>query len=969
MDLTRWMEALPSDVSAAPFPLPAPQWVDLRIDGESESACASTLVLRSVDDPAACDDALAIYAARPAGPEALGGVKRVDTFDEVLAPEEIPLAVFCLQHKILPDMMDAESVAHWMNHALAEHDAPQLALRVPQIKAHNQPLWTAALPKRFAEKYEGEALLDSLALLWLPAPGASDFRLRYRQLVSQALEANLLGPLRRWADEHNKPFYLQMPMEKSLIAQTRSPYGPAERWFEHCDWPVLHFDGSAELPLRQVVSTARHMDLKGVGAECIDGRLGGQAPLIDFRRMAEYALALGANVVLPRSTGKTVLGDAKRADGPNNPFACQSWNDDWLKAAHSLERLSEVLSQGRRVTGVLVVSPSESIEALTPYSTPKALRDQVKLEGKPTDPAMQYQHPFKQLIDALSQFHIDFDLADEETIERIGASRRNTLYLGDSAEYHLVIVPPSLSLRSSTLKLLKRFSRHGGAVLLIRPFAPTIDFQPDKALLRLEDRYPNVDVLERSGRDVCYQLLRLDPHPFSVKTTEGDASSLRLGHRVTETHELYFVANTHEQLVAESTVTLDADGAVRVADPWEPGIWLKDTDETSNQRTFKYNFHPRTADLFAIGGTADLTEAPHQRAPHTTSTRPLAETWEFLRLDPNLAPLHTCRAQMNGDSLALVGSAVGRPGPVAFARIAVAEALADSAEDANELALSFNFDSEIDGRDRNIALLSEPAPGLKAVLNGDPLQFVSSEDCAVPGYLSADAAEALKVGENTLEIFMTLTKDHAPVAPIEVPILAGDFAVRIDDKGEPTLDHEPDLLRNGDWGRQGYPFYAGTIQLHQSFQHRAEGHNRTFLHIPQPPCAAAVRISVGEHDYADVTYAPHRLEVTRRASEGQNALVVEVTASRYNLFGPIHLHNRLTTPAPPAPRDFDAVPREDRKYWNRQPDLAPFGLPKGLAIETYNPSAPPPSDKKKAPSKPEPIEEESDTDAAASEEE
>ncbi|MFW5870773.1 MAG: hypothetical protein ACOCVL_03800, partial [Candidatus Sumerlaeota bacterium] len=326
MDLTGWMEALPSDVSAAPFPLPSPDWIELRRDAESQSACARTLVLRLVEDTAACEDALAIYAARPAAPEALGAVKRVASFGEVLVPEETAVAVFTVDQMALPDVLNAEAAKAWTEAVLSDHDAPELALRLPALDVHNQPLWTEDFPPLFSQKYEGEDLLESLALLWLPAPGASDFRLRYRRLVSETLESNLLAPLRHWANERNRPFYLQMPVGKSLIAQARSPFGPAARWFEHTDWPVVSFDGSAELPLRQAVSIARQQGLNGVGAECIDGRRGGEAPLVDFRRRAEYALALGADTVLFRPSQETVLGDAKRADGANNPRARQAWD-------------------------------------------------------------------------------------------------------------------------------------------------------------------------------------------------------------------------------------------------------------------------------------------------------------------------------------------------------------------------------------------------------------------------------------------------------------------------------------------------------------------------------------------------------------------------------------------------------------------------------------------------------------------
>jgi hypothetical protein len=285
---------------------------------------------------------------------------------------------------------------------------------------------------------------------------------------------------------------------------------------------------------------------------------------------------------------------------------------------------------------------------------------------------------------------------------------------------------------------------------------------------------------------------------------------------------------------------------------------------------------------------------------------------------------------------------------VAFARVAVAEALQSSTEETNRLEMEFSFESQVDGEGREVCLLLEPASGLEARLNGETLTLTADEALTLPGYRMADAAGALKVGTNTLAISMEAGALRDGVAPIERPVLSGDFAVALDDKGELTLEHEPDLLQNGDWTLQGYPFFAGVMRLRQTFQYKREGHKRTFLHIPQSPFAAGVRVSVGEHDFADITYAPHRLEVTRLASEGENTAVVEVTAGRYNLFGPVHLHHRLTSPVPARVRDFDVTAYRERKLWNRRPQLMPFGLPTGLAVEVYDPSAPPPSKKQKS---------------------
>ena len=61
--------------------------------------------------------------------------------------------------------------------------------------------------------------------------------------------------------------------------------------------------------------------------------------------------------------------------------------------------------------------------------------------------------------------NIDFDYGDEDILARHGRVRRQELRVA-RAGYTTVLVPPSVTMRSSTLKLLKKFRAGGGRVRL-----------------------------------------------------------------------------------------------------------------------------------------------------------------------------------------------------------------------------------------------------------------------------------------------------------------------------------------------------------------------------------------------------------------------------------------------------------------------------------------------------------------------
>ena len=48
------------------------------------------------------------------------------------------------------------------------------------------------------------------------------------------------------------------------------------------------------------------------------------------------------------------------------------------------------------------------------------------------------------------------------------------------ADYTAVLVPPMLTIRSTTLALLRRFRRAGGAVVFIRPVPQYVDALPSR---------------------------------------------------------------------------------------------------------------------------------------------------------------------------------------------------------------------------------------------------------------------------------------------------------------------------------------------------------------------------------------------------------------------------------------------------------------------------------------------------------
>jgi len=881
--------------------------------------------------------------------------------------------------------------------------------------------WTRDLPRLYAQRWDGEELRGLLPYLWFDGPGAERFRWRYRTLLAELFQDGFLTPAAEWSQETGRLLAFQAQHASTLLDQTLDGWAPTMRLLAPAQTAAIHDPGStfaSPLVLKEAVSVSHQFEREPVLNEVFDGREGRQNPLVDFRGFAERSLTLGALRLAGPARPRNWRAVGKRLAGASDIRETQPWWPGWLEVAAGIERLEGLLYPSRRQVNVLVLSPSESVMAVAQTPLPPNLSGFLA-KNKANERAEEIELAYRNLLQALLNFQIDFDLGDEELIERHGLADANTFWIGQGGEYTIVVVPPAHSWRRGTVRKLRKFARKGGCVLVARPIAPLIDFEPaDGFFEKMADEFANVQLVERAGREVCFQLNRLDPRAFSIRAQGQDTSPLLVQHRKTPSHELFLVNNTSRGESVEARVQVSAQGAVRVLDPWTPQILLKDSEVERQSQSFNFNFHAAGATLFSVGGQADLTEPLHQRRPHASSREMLEETWDFERLDPNLLPLTECRAHVAGEAYSANLGRGARLLPIEFIRAALAEELArknaegDEAFEPIPVSLAFEFESRVHPRRRNIRLILEPNPGLQVRVNGEAVavemagfpgssengdthttgpdeegiltrqdvdeygdeafeetdetgsqsDFSNKSDTTGedrpwlpdPGFLSLDIGSLLQQGPNTLEIAFLVTEPFSATGEtgpaLEAPILAGDFGVTLDEKGQGILTEEPRTLRYGSWTEQGYPYYAGRMVYRQDFLFEAEHRKRYFLTLcpawgaPGAKGAAGAHIvaRIGPHKPATITFAPQRLEITRLARNDINTLEIEIASTFYNLYGPVHVVDRLTRDPQAGPEIYDSLPANDRRLWNRVPQLVPFGLLGGAAIETYDPDAPPP---------------------------
>ncbi len=986
MDLTCWMEPRNE------FKPRAIEWLDICSDSglveklreRIEQPFEKVLRIEQLGGPDSARHALSdgnvlgVYCLSTAGPQKINGL---EVFDPEHSIADTSDSLIVAVRLVEPDSgvsagldLLREDVATCLLEALEQEisgrlnekeDGAYFGLHFSRKNScqEGDQLWCEDLPRLYREKYD-EDMLDRLPLLWFNGPDCELYRWRIRQLLAEIFDARFLSGLREYAEKCPATIVGRFDPDASIIGQIQSGWGPVMRLMQafpvqgvmgsdDSAYSILAFKQAASVSAqvhavanRSVRKAARPVEVQNE----LFRRSGGMSSLADFWADAENTIAMGAGVLSTPEHHRSLRGDGKRQSGPAFFHEAQPWWPEMEYLTDCIGRINEMMSQGEQVVRVLVLNPADSLMALTDQTLPASMSDFL---GKPSEinaAARDCESTFVQLLEYLDLFQISFEIADEEMIEKDGHVVTNSLQIGQR-EYTTIVMPPALSWRYQTMKLIRRFVRKGGNLVLPRPVVEMMDFEKSEAITEMVDAYANAFEVERPGREVCWQVNRLDPPPYQFKALgDSKTDSLVVQHRRTETHDLFYIVNKSRDKDVEARVSLFADGAIRVLDARAPRIYVRDAEEEKNAQAFDFTFFSAESALLAVGGESDLTEPPYQRMPHATSASPLSAEWDFKRLDPNLLPLKFCRWKVGDENwsrqmaLDMVRAEIGK-----------------MVSDGETVMLKFAFDSDLDASDMGgdamrLALLLEENPELKARLNGTDISanrlddfaeyFASGEgdDWQYAGILSKhfcglDAAESLKAGENELELEFQWGLDSV----VEYPILAGDFAVTLADSGAGSLGHEPRRLKAGSWTMQGYPYYAGRMVYLQEIMMEPEERHRYFIRLDKPH-AASVKLRVGEHEAAHLDSHPHRFEITRLAPEGRHVLRVEVVSSLYNIYGPVHLAPKSVSPFMP-PAAWDELPNTDRRLWNNKPTLADFGLMGGIMLESYDPSAPPPARK------------------------
>ncbi|RLG94701.1 hypothetical protein DRO37_04745 [Candidatus Bathyarchaeota archaeon] len=777
--------------------------------------------------------------------------------------------------------------------------------------------WTDDLPEYF-RSLNGYDLRDKLPLLYFKAEGYHKVRYDFWRTVTLKFVESYTKLYAKRCDELGLKLTGHMLCEDNLHIQIRR-IGAAMPHYEYMQIPGIdHLGRNIDNPLtlKQCSSVAHQFGRTRVLSELF-GCSGHSMTFEDQKWIGDFHFALGITFFCPHLSLYTMRGNAKRDYPPTFSYHQPYWEHFKLLNDY-FARASYVCSQGEFKTDILVLHPIGSAWATyTPSEKP--------------DPELwRYNEELVKLQSILLEIHRDFDYGDEIIISRHGRVENGSFIINKS-KYKVVVVPPSLTWSEGTVELLEKFLESGGKVIFVGETPSLIDGEPNEGRWRRILSHPNVWKTENSRKSLTEVLDEAVERDISIVDEDGEEiGDIIVHHRVDGSRHIYFLANTSRTRTYEAIIKFSQVGEVTEWDLFNGEVSRVEAVTQVSQTILRAVFHPVGSHVFVV----DTSKPPHPkgtlpRCEVMEDVRKLSEKWGFKRLHPNSFVIDSCEYRFD-DGGWMEKKPIWKIRLEAWRRAGLERYIEAQPwilikkrvkpTRIFKLSLRASFKSEI--KPKRLFLVMEEAEKWMIQVNGAHISADTSKWYWDKKFRMIDISEHVIKGENVIEATCTFDWN----TPIEDIYLVGDFGVKRLSETEYAITDEPEMLSDGSWVEQGYPFYAGTMRYETEFDFDRElrSDERIMVRLPEAK-GTLFLVRVNDSEPIPICWRPLEADVTGSIRRGRNKLTIDVVSSLRNTFGP--LHHKAGDLYMVGPHSF-----RDEENWTDSYQLVPYGLIKGVEL-------------------------------------
>lgn len=823
-------------------------------------------------------------------------------------------------------------------------DEPQIAPQTDGVEHLGKMAYSPTLIETFQREH-GYDIRDHLASLFEEVGDYKKVRLHYYRSIARQFERSFSEQIGNFARE-NDMIWTGHYWEENSLGKVKEGGGNLMIQYRHMDQPGIDHLGlgvdNLIFKAKSLASVANQYGFERRLSE-IFGVSGQNMNFEDRKWLTDYHCALGINHFCPHLSLYSMKGERKRDYPPTISPQQPYWSYNHILESY-IARMVYATTRGQYVPELLIISPLESL-----YH---------KREESDYD---TWEDPFEEALREMQRNHRQFDIGDEQILADMAKVIDGKLVVGEM-KYELVILPPMFEIRRSTIDLLERFHEDGGRILVIDALPNSCDGVEGAAALRALQPISEIVL----GEDLLEHLEQEWP---AVVTLNGEHSDQVFSHyRAVEDGWLVQLSNTSR--LDDARFHLRLASRSENAQVWDPASGEALRIEAEADGSYAFKLAPAQSLLLETGVSSDVVmnnSGVYRPSEDGEAVVVLKNKWNGRRRDPNAITLDFARYSTDG------GRTFSSPEPV----IGIHERFTHNPYNG---PLLLEFDFAVKRRPEELQLVVEQPGMYRSIrINGDPVSFAGDQFYrdAVFRVSKTNLAPHLKQGVNTV----SLEIDYVAPIPssldaferygteIESIYLIGEFGVaaNVSEKPLPETQRsrvpylEPQGIHRfksfaitgeakrfqGDLVTQGYPFYAGSFELSQSFHlEELNGDRRYFLTFPKSE-ATVIEARLNGQELGTVAWSPWEIEITEALRKGKNEVTLTLVNTLRNLLGPHHHRDGELTEVGPvsftgAVRWPDEGPGEADWYdvrlkgepgkWRDDYFMVPFGILESPAI-------------------------------------
>ena len=757
--------------------------------------------------------------------------------------------------------------------------------------------WTDDIFAEFEKRY-GFACRPILPELFYRKNGeiVAPVKLFYIDLANALFLERFAEPINEWCEAHHMILTGHVLHEDSLMNQT-VPNGSLMRYYEHMGYPgvdVLTEHNRGYWIVKQLSSAARQLGKPWLLSE-LYGCTGWQFSFKSHKNVGDWQALFGINVRCQHLSWYTMEGEAKR-DYPASILHQSPWYHDYKTVEDHFARMGVVLSEGQPDCDVLLLNPIESVWC-------QAYAGWAEWIGNASPDVEPYEERYRELFHFLTDRQIDFDYGEEEMLSRLAhvetADGSAMLRVGQAA-YRTVIVANMLTIRPTTLDLLRDFMDKGGAVIFCGDAPAYVNAMPSDEPAALAERGVRVPYEE----DALVAAVRRHTDAFVSVTGPDGTTEKAVFAQVRRDFGgdgcAVVVLNTDRDAPRrELVLTLRAPAGYR-AEEWDLDTGKRydaaAIAEEPEAGTYRVRFGLEAGGTRCFVFTREREALSPLPEYETVAAKTLTGEFPYHCDEPDVCVLDWCRWRWQGgawseedealrvdqqvrSSLGLEHRGGGMLQPWYARRF--------DQKEYGALQLSYTFDIETVPAGP-VCLAGERPEWNHYKINGVALSCGDVNDFWIDDCFKKMAipAGALKTGRNEVTVDVAFRR----TTNIEALYLVGDFGVRLDGR-QRTLVPAPARIGCGNYADYAMPFFTGNLtyelapEVYLPLIKDMAVADRIVL-TPEAFTGACVRVTAGDTT-AVLGWEPYEADVTEAVRRGL-PIRVTVEGTRTNVFGPLH---------------------------------------------------------------------------------